>query len=948
MNIKRNMLKIFWESFAKILLFIFFIPHISLSQCNTTYPDIRICDMTVIDGDGTAGPDGIINLYDEIPGLTPQAGDEWFDPEFNFALNPDGVLRLWDLDNASKSVTDYQFILFNSGSGCTDQIVGRVNLILGPYSGQALPPDGLNEVNVIVCDNEDPCKTDPDPLVDIDLFETLVSLGNVPPPHLNGLWEYIGPPRSDINLRGSLFSTTIPYTPGDGRIDSDEFAFRYTVTGFDPACPPQSVTEVKISVVRQVFSGYASTYNICQSSFENGDYDASINLRDDDFLLNEDLEGTWSIDGVQITSPNDSEINLRALYDDLVATTPRFGCQDFNFTYTVEQRSGVCDDASSRVRFTVFEALKPFSQNGPPPEICSEEFTDPSTDLYDFIEFFTDSNGVLFDYMDGSSTEDYVQWEFVSGPSDLNLQANLDDETITGPSERHRGIINIPGAAAGTYVFRYTVSPLLLCPMYGSQELFNPNFCIPNVDSSHPCGPESAEITIIISPIDYPGENTTGVNVCESLGSVNLRSLLNTNGTDTIVTTGVWTNATGDILNNTFVFPESDTAQTFTFTYTTISSGGCTDRADLTFTINKVADAGGSNSGITLCSDNLTITLFDLLSGEPDTTGTWTGPFGYRSPDHLGVFEANNTMLPPLNEGLYTYTVPANAGCSNDAVSTVRIRIAEPAEIGNDQNETFCKLDGSVNLFSLLDRNTVRTGFFQDSDNTDALTIDGVLNFETLTSGIYNFRYVVTNSLPCDESSLNVAVQIIDVPVPNVPEQEFCILDAKRLADIEVDVLQYNWYATIDSEDPVTDNPLLFDEQVYFITNIDTDNCESERLPVLINILNTGEKFSNGEFCSIDFQDGVSPNGDGQNDTFDLVIDNIYNIPEAFPDFDIKIYNRYGALVYEGDKDTEEFRGSSNSSVRIGDNLPSGTYFYIFSPNFENNLPIQGSFYLSR
>ncbi|MEW7291958.1 gliding motility-associated C-terminal domain-containing protein [Aquimarina sp. 2304DJ70-9] len=948
MKTRGNLLRVLGGSLVKFLFFIFIIPNASFSQCNTAYPSIRICDMTIIDGDATAGPDGVINLYDEIAGLTPQAGDEWFDPGFNFALNPDGTLRLWDLDNASRAVNDYQFVLLNSSSGCTDQIVGRVNLILGPYSGQALPPSGLNEVNVIVCDKEDICRTDPDPLVDIDLFETLVSLESVPPPHLNGIWEYIGPPGADVNLDGSLFSTTIPYTPGDGRIDSDEFAFRYTVTGFDPACSPQSVTEVKISVVRQVFSGYASEYNICQSNFENGDYDAPINLRDNDYLLNEDLEGTWSLDGVQITSPDDSEVNLRTLYDDLVATTPRFGCQDFNFTYTVEQRSGVCEDASSTVRFTVFEALKPFTQNGPPPEICSEEFTDPSTDLYDFVEFFRDSNDVLFDYMDGSSTEDYVQWEFVSGPSDLNLQANFDDLLITNPAERHRGIINIPGAATGTYVFRYTVFPELLCSMYDTQELYNPNFCRPSINPLHPCGPESTEITIIISPIDYPGENTTGVNLCESLGTVDLRSLLNTNGTDAIVTTGVWTNPAGDVVDNTFVFPVSDTSQTFTFTYTTTSSGGCTDRADLVFNINKVSNAGGSSSGITLCSDNLTITLFDLLSGNPDTTGIWTGPFGYRSPDHLGVFEANNTMLAPLNEGVYTYTVPPNAGCSSAALSTVAIRIANPAEIGNDRSETFCKLEGNVNLYSLLDRNTVRTGFFEDTDNTDALTPDGTVDFETLTNGIYNFRYVVTNSLPCDESSLNVSIQIIDVPVPNVPEQEFCILDAKRLEDIEIDVLNYNWYATLESETPIVDNPLLLDNQVYYITNVDVDNCESERLAVVINILNTGEKFSNGELCTLDFQDGVSPNNDNQNDTFDLLIDEVYNIPEAFPDFDLKIYNRYGTLVYEGKRDTEEFRGESNISVRLGDDLPSGTYFYIFSPNFENNLPIQGSFYLSR
>jgi gliding motility-associated-like protein len=226
--------------------------------------------------------------------------------------------------------------------------------------------------------------------------------------------------------------------------------------------------------------------------------------------------------------------------------------------------------------------------------------------------------------------------------------------------------------------------------------------------------------------------------------------------------------------------------------------------------------------------------------------------------------------------------------------------------------------------------------------------VDGVVEFETLTNNIYNFRYIIANTLPCDQSSLNVAIQIVDLPIPNVPPQEFCILDAVRLEDIEVDVLNYNWYATLESEIPIIDNPLLFDNQVYYIAAIDANNCESERLEVPINILNTGERFANGELCTLDFQDGVSPNGDSQNDTFDLLIEEVYNIPEAFPDFDLKIYNRYGSLVYEGNINTEEFRGESNVSVQLGDDLPSGTYFYVFVPNFENNLPIQGSFYLSR
>lgn len=928
--------KLFFRTFL-FFTFITIAHFSSYAQCDRV-EELKVCDMTTIDIDGN-GPDGFINLYTEF-GITPQVGDEWFDPGFNFALDSNsGILRLWDLENASKTANDYRFILRNSN--CPSGEVAVVDLILGPYSGEALPPAGLNEVNIEVCDIEDICSMERVP--DIDLFETLVSLDGVPPPHLNGTWEYIGPPDPNVFLEESNFSTTIAYTPGGDRVDKDDYEFTYTVSGFDASCPPQSVTKVKVSVVRQVFSGYASKLNICENRLKNGEFDTDINLRNDDFLLNEDLEGTWELVNGQISAPDDSEINLKTLYDDIIAVNPRFGCQEFEFKYTVEQRSGVCEDAMSTVRFTIFEELKPFGQKDPPPEICSREFTDPSTDLYDFLEF-TEENGVVFDYIDGNPIEDYVTWEFVSGPSDLNLQDNLLDIGITDPSQRHRGVINIPGAVPGTYVFKYTVSALSLCSSFENQTLYNPNFCLP-VISGHPCDDLSAEITLIVLPVDYPGEDTE-VNVCESLGQVNLLSLLDTNGTP-IVSTGVWTNSGGDVINNTFVFSDSVNEQTFSFTYTTISPGGCTEKADLTLTINKVTNAG-ENGSATICSDNLTVTLFDLLGGTPDTTGTWTGPFGYTSPDHLGVFNANNPMLPILGPGTYIYTSPANPGCSTSSSSSVTISIVDPVEIGNDVNESFCKIDGRINLYSLLDTNTVRTGVFEDTDNTGALTADGVLEFETLTNDIYNFRYVLTNVLPCDESSLNVAIQIIDLPIPVVPTQEFCVLDAKKLEDIEVDVLNYNWYTTLESETPIIDNPLLFDNQEYYIATIDADNCESERLKVLIKILNTGERFENGELCTLDFQDGVSPNGDNQNDSFKLLIEEVYNIPEAFPDFDLKIYNRYGSLVYEGILNTEEFRGESNVSVRLGDDLPSGTYFYVFVPNFENNLPIQGSFYLSR
>ncbi|PZU20127.1 MAG: hypothetical protein DI589_18710 [Shinella sp.] len=73
---------------------------------------------------------------------------------------------------------------------------------------------------------------------------------------------------------------------------------------------------------------------------------------------------------------------------------------------------------------------------------------------------------------------------------------------------------------------------------------------------------------------------------------------------------------------------------------------------------------------------------------------------------------------------------------------------------------------------------------------------------------------------------------------------------------------------------------------------------------------------------------GMSPNNDGQNDIF--YIDGI----QKYPQNNIEIYNRWGALVYKADAygiSGKWFNGISQGDITInkGEKLPTGTYFYI-------------------
>jgi len=76
----------------------------------------------------------------------------------------------------------------------------------------------------------------------------------------------------------------------------------------------------------------------------------------------------------------------------------------------------------------------------------------------------------------------------------------------------------------------------------------------------------------------------------------------------------------------------------------------------------------------------------------------------------------------------------------------------------------------------------------------------------------------------------------------------------------------------------------------------------------------------------------VSPNGDGMNDTF-----HIKGI-DKYPDNTVEIYNRWGVKVYDTNGYNESnnmFAGYSDgrATVKRGEKLPTGTYFYIIKYN---------------
>lgn len=909
-------------------------------QCNDI-ETITVCDMTTLDGNNDGTNDGIINLYDAfnaLPGVTPIsiADGIWFDPGFNFALDDsNGDLYAWDLDTASENLTDYQFQLIDGASTCPGGVVLTVNFVLGPFSGVAVPTLGINDVNVEICDEGiDPCGSS----TFFDLNQALLS---VPSAHTNGTWSYNGSSPNFIEIQSNrYFLADIPYQPGVPLVDEETFELIYTVDGIAP-CAPSSETTVKVSVIREVFAGAANSINICETELLAGDFDTDIDLRDDDYLVNEDIEGIWlfgSDPTGQITAPNDSTINLREIYDDLYQSNPRFGCSTYNFSYSVESRSTVCPDDQSTVSFTFVEYLRPFQQTVDAPEFCVGDDTLTTFNLYDLIDFTTE-NGVLYDYPNDACTN----WSLVSGPSNLGLVSNSDSlcSVSEDPMYTSQGTIdlsNLTNAQAGTYVFEYFVSAQYTCPNGEPEVIYaTPDGCSSSTGALNPCNSERTQVTIIINPSNYAGEDTTGAEFCESAvtGPLDLIALLDTNGDEAIYqgNLGAWfNNADGSIVTNPFTIPEIDGQQIFDFVYTTSTANGCTDRANLSFTIYEEYSPG-TDTNFDICNSDAPVNLFDELGGSPNNTGTWTGPNGFVTTDNDAIFDPNSSEA-----GIYTYTVPENGTCQGSQ-AVVSVTILQNANAGMNQQAMVCKEDDSVDLLTLLDASADVGGTFSDIDSTNALT-GNTVDLTLLSAGSYDFQYEVQGNASCNADTSIVTIEVIEVASPTIGNNNsFCVSDAATLADLEVNnATNYNWYDDAISSIVLSEDTVLVNGEDYFVAAINDDGCESPRASVTITL----EPFGSSG-CEDCINDGVSPDGDNLNEELELC-----DLPDTFPNYEIKIFNRYGTIVFKGNNNTGLFSGTSNVSLTLGDKLPSGVYFYIFDPKDNQTEPFQGNFYLSR
>jgi gliding motility-associated-like protein len=279
----------------------------------------------------------------------------------------------------------------------------------------------------------------------------------------------------------------------------------------------------------------------------------------------------------------------------------------------------------------------------------------------------------------------------------------------------------------------------------------------------------------------------------------------------------------------------------------------------------------------------------------------------------------NTTIL----ENNKTYYASQTVGCESDR-APVLVQVYDTALPNGNTNQQFC-IDENATIANLGISGMAIKWY-------DATTNGNVL---AETSLLKNDTYYVSQTLNnCESKRLAITVKIQDTQNPIAESrQAFCVQKKALLRDIVIIGQNIKWFSSIDSNISLSESTLLETGVTYYASQT-INNCESDRIPVTINILDATFGNCINLIDELPFPKFFTPNNDGYNDTW--TVDFAYLMPNT----GIKIFDRYGKLLKELTINT------SWDGTFTGQALPTSDYW--FTVTRINGAEFRGHFSLKR
>ena len=317
-----------------------------------------------------------------------------------------------------------------------------------------------------------------------------------------------------------------------------------------------------------------------------------------------------------------------------------------------------------------------------------------------------------------------------------------------------------------------------------------------------------------------------------------------------------------------------------------------------------------------------------------------------------------------IPEGTYTYhyTITEKANRANFSKAKVIIKVVsfsaqdDEFNITNDKTKEF-KTESVLKNDELnkkknpspVDDVILKKGEAKDAERnpTTALTMndDGTITIAPNTpDGVYTYTYTICkNSAPTECKSAEAVIKLLPALIANDDDFTANPINPLVKEGIAGNVLDNDRYADGNALEHLDKVKITMLEDKGSRANIEPNGNV-----VIPQGAPAGEYTLTYSLCMKDhpticaeakvkiviledkpivIHNGISANGDGVNDGF--MIEHI----EGYPKNNLKIFNRWGVLVYEKDgyTNSEPFDGHSNGRATISaeSKLPQGTYYYI-------------------
>jgi len=815
---------------------------------------------------------------------TPTAGGVWNDP-----LQTGGLDAATGILNAWNIHISGEYVFtytVNNVDGCTDNSA-TITVTIGGYSGITSP-------------NGSACSDDSS----VNLFQFFV--GDPPSPHLNGIW-------ADNNNTGALSQNIFDATA----VEIGTYSFTYTMPAIG-TCPQVSSTAI-ITVHRAPEPGEGQDLLLC----ETDDMSVYTNLDLFSLLTDEDSNGKWTEGSTaELSSPFDSFINVENIFNTQ-------GPGRYTFTYTVYPTNPVCSIETETVEIIIEKLIDltgaTLEINS---DICEDELEDAT-----FTAVLTQgtqniTNGTYQITVEISGQSQNIISQFVGGV----FTFSLDNDNFPGPGE-------------------YTITITDIFDINGSQACDNIADVSGNLNIYEL--PDLENATLSIDPVCLDNDAEVQLSAA-NLDNGSYQITYNLSGENTATAQSVTftvTNGSGNFTIPTNLISNAGET-TLTITNITNQQTLCTDTANLSkeFLINELPDASNASAiADDICKNEPAIVSLSGMGNMTNISLTYSLSGANQASNQTvtlnitsgtGVFTIPSSLVP--NTGVSTLTIASLT--DNTTTCSININLSDAFTINaipqapQASNAVFCEEENATVADLIPNGNDFN--WYDSANAIQALTNDTQL----ISGNYYVSQRSGTTDCNSDRTMITVTINSIQPPTLQQDGGSFCGADNPTLQDLSANVNASEtliWYDALTNGNELDNNQLLQEGFTYYGFQFSNAlNCTSiEALAVTVTLTDCDENEEYGFFIP----DGFSPNGDGVNETF-----RIPDIEFLYPDFTLEIYNRYGNLMFKGNKNKPNWDGKNSDSNLIDGMAPNGVYFYVINFNKNNISPKQGRLYLNR